>query len=120
MQLSADQLQKVTHLLCYIDAHATKCISYCAPAYYADGLCDRGRAYMRMLLLNQPNAAPRQKRDNETNDEFRASILRAIDDGVYWRSRQNAPNPQDHSPNQYGGPRKNPWHPNLDGTMFYL
>ncbi|EME82122.1 uncharacterized protein MYCFIDRAFT_15043, partial [Pseudocercospora fijiensis CIRAD86] len=46
MQFTADELQKVTHDFCYAYARATKGVSYCAPAYYADRLCDRGRAYL--------------------------------------------------------------------------
>ncbi|KAI7552892.1 hypothetical protein KC331_g1590 [Hortaea werneckii] len=47
MGLSADKLHQITHMLCYAYARATKGVSYCAPAYYADKLCDRGRAYLR-------------------------------------------------------------------------
>lgn len=119
MRLTSDELQQVTHSLSYIYARATKGVSYCAPAYYADRLCDRGRAYMRLFLLNKPGAAVPRNQD-EDFDAFKARVLRMITNSIYMRPRQNDPHPEQHSPNQYGSPRKNPWHPNLDGTMFYL
>ncbi|KAI7198315.1 hypothetical protein KC324_g3853, partial [Hortaea werneckii] len=47
MGLTHDQLQQTTHDFCYAYARATKGVSYCAPAYYADRLCNRGRCYLR-------------------------------------------------------------------------
>ena len=47
MQLTIHNLQSITHTFCYAYARATKGVSYCAPAYYADRLCDRGRTYLR-------------------------------------------------------------------------
>ncbi|KAK5111366.1 hypothetical protein LTR62_005206 [Meristemomyces frigidus] len=42
----ADELQTFTHNMCYLFNRATKAVSICPPAYYADLLCDRGRAYL--------------------------------------------------------------------------
>ncbi|KAI0967292.1 ribonuclease H-like domain-containing protein [Xylaria arbuscula] len=44
-QSVADELQMITQSLCYTYGPATKAISYCAPAYYADRLCERARHY---------------------------------------------------------------------------
>ena len=41
------ELQELTYKLCFTYARATVGVSYPPPAYYADRLCDRGRAYMR-------------------------------------------------------------------------
>jgi eukaryotic translation initiation factor 2C len=41
------ELQQLTYKLCYTYARATIGVSYAPPAYYADRLCDRGRAYLR-------------------------------------------------------------------------
>jgi eukaryotic translation initiation factor 2C len=46
----ADQLDEFTHKLCYTFNRATKAVSICPPAYYADLLCERGRAYLFSLL----------------------------------------------------------------------
>ncbi|EME87368.1 uncharacterized protein MYCFIDRAFT_15080, partial [Pseudocercospora fijiensis CIRAD86] len=39
-------IQNITHAFCYDYARATKGVSYCAPAYYADRLCDRAHKYL--------------------------------------------------------------------------
>ncbi|KAF2198644.1 Piwi-domain-containing protein [Delitschia confertaspora ATCC 74209] len=48
----ADQLQKLTHNLCYTFGRATRSVSLCPPAYYADLLCERGRSYLHNVLKN--------------------------------------------------------------------
>lgn len=47
MNLKDTDLQELTYKLCYTYARATLGVSYPPPAYYADRLCDRGRAYLR-------------------------------------------------------------------------
>lgn len=42
---AADQLQKMTHELCYLFGRATKAVSICPPAYYADIVCERARLH---------------------------------------------------------------------------
>ena len=42
---AADQLQKMTHELCYLFGRATKAVSICPPAYYADIVCERSRLH---------------------------------------------------------------------------
>lgn len=49
-KLGADQLQKLTHNLCYTFGRATRSVSICPPAYYADILCERGRSYLHNVL----------------------------------------------------------------------
>ena len=43
--LSQCTSQTLTHNLCYTFARATRAVSVCPPAYYADLLCERGRCY---------------------------------------------------------------------------
>ncbi|KAI8935159.1 hypothetical protein NX059_007752 [Plenodomus lindquistii] len=50
IKLGADQLQSLTHSLCYTFARATRSVSICPPAYYADLLCERGRSYLHGVL----------------------------------------------------------------------
>lgn len=45
-----DQIQQFTHKLCYNFGRATKAVSICPPAYYADLLCERGRAYLHSTM----------------------------------------------------------------------
>ncbi|CAO2655718.1 Nn.00g045210.m01.CDS01 [Neocucurbitaria sp. VM-36] len=49
-KFGADQLQSLTHSLCYTFARATRSVSICPPAYYADLLCERGRSYLQGVL----------------------------------------------------------------------
>ncbi|KAJ4371250.1 hypothetical protein N0V83_004467 [Neocucurbitaria cava] len=49
-KFGADQLQSLTHNLCYTFARATRSVSICPPAYYADLLCERGRSYLHGVL----------------------------------------------------------------------
>lgn len=43
---SADELEDLTHNLCYLFGRATKAVSICPPAYYADLVCERARRYL--------------------------------------------------------------------------
>ena len=36
--------------LCYLYGRATKAVSICPPAYYADILCERGRCYLQKYI----------------------------------------------------------------------
>ncbi|KAF2744721.1 Piwi-domain-containing protein [Sporormia fimetaria CBS 119925] len=49
-RLGPDQVQSLTHNLCYIFARATRSVGVCPPAYYADMLCERGRSYLHAVL----------------------------------------------------------------------
>jgi eukaryotic translation initiation factor 2C len=118
MRLDADKLQQVTHSLCYTYARATKGVSYCAPAYYADRLCDRGRAWLRDWLVGRASLNPNPKTETEaaeTSDDFDARVLNHVNNGTHWRPLPPATQPQ-----KYGALRRNPWHKNLDDIMFYL
>lgn len=43
---AADTLEDLTHNMCYLFARATKAVSICPPAYYADLACERARCYL--------------------------------------------------------------------------
>ncbi|KAL1959673.1 hypothetical protein VTO42DRAFT_1259 [Malbranchea cinnamomea] len=45
----ADCLQELTHNMCYLFGRATKAVSVCPPAYYADLACERARCYLSKL-----------------------------------------------------------------------
>jgi hypothetical protein len=42
----ADALEELTHNMCHLFGRATKAVSLCPPAYYADLLCTRLRCYL--------------------------------------------------------------------------
>lgn len=43
---AADILEDLTHNMCYLFGRATKAVSLCPPAYYADLVCERARCYL--------------------------------------------------------------------------
>ncbi|KAJ9629163.1 hypothetical protein H2204_008952 [Knufia peltigerae] len=46
VQNTADTVEDLTHNLCYMFGRATKAVSICPPAYYADLACERARCYL--------------------------------------------------------------------------
>ncbi|PGH08751.1 hypothetical protein AJ80_07789 [Polytolypa hystricis UAMH7299] len=46
---AADELEDLTHNMCYLFGRATKAVSICPPAYYADLVCERARRYLSDL-----------------------------------------------------------------------
>lgn len=63
-------LPNVTHALCYAFGRATKGISYCAPCYIADRLCERGRVYLRRWNLKSSGfGQPPLPKAGETKEE---------------------------------------------------
>ncbi|KAL2021248.1 hypothetical protein VTK56DRAFT_7327 [Thermocarpiscus australiensis] len=47
---AANELEKLTHGLCYLYGRATKAVSICPPAYYADLVCTRARIHYNELF----------------------------------------------------------------------
>lgn len=50
LPFEADELEQFTHNMCYLFNRATKAVSICPPAYYADLLAERGRCYLYSSL----------------------------------------------------------------------
>ena len=58
---TADVLEDLTHNMCYLFGRATKAVSICPPAYYADILCERARCYLSGLFdMQTPSGTPAQ------------------------------------------------------------
>ncbi|PGH12484.1 hypothetical protein AJ79_04228 [Helicocarpus griseus UAMH5409] len=53
----ADELEDLTHNLCYLFGRATKAVSICPPAYYADLVCERARRYLSHLYDVTPDTS---------------------------------------------------------------
>ena len=59
MLSSADVLEELTHSMCYMFGRATKAVSICPPAYYADIACERARRYLsRFFDGTTPGGTP--------------------------------------------------------------
>ena len=55
---AADILEYLTHNMCYLFGRATKAVSICPPAYYADLVCTRARCYLSRLFDPSPLSSP--------------------------------------------------------------
>lgn len=53
----ADMLEELTHAMCYTYGRATKAVSLCPPAYYADLVCERARCYLSGVYGTPPASA---------------------------------------------------------------
>ncbi|KAF7937288.1 uncharacterized protein EAE98_001602 [Botrytis deweyae] len=99
-KLTLDQLEQVTHKLCFVGSRALKGLSVCVPARYADILCDRLRCYMKPAL----DGGLRHTQDQ---------MQKSKDPLAHYHGAQQAwicP----------GTKQTNPWHCNLNNIMFYL
>jgi eukaryotic translation initiation factor 2C len=56
LQNAADALEQLMHAMCYLFGRATKAVSICPPAYYADIACERARCYLSGMF--EPIGAP--------------------------------------------------------------
>ncbi|KAI0812108.1 putative RNA interference and gene silencing protein [Xylaria sp. FL0064] len=55
---AADTLEDITHNMCYLFGRATKAVSICPPAYYADLVCRRARCYLHKFFDPSPLSSP--------------------------------------------------------------
>ncbi|KAI1355074.1 RNA interference and gene silencing protein [Xylaria sp. FL0043] len=55
---AADTVEDLTHNMCYLFGRATKAVSICPPAYYADLVCRRARCYLHQFFDPSPLASP--------------------------------------------------------------
>jgi len=54
---AANALEKLTHDMCYLYGRATKAVSICPPAYYADIVCTRARCHNAGLFEGSDTAS---------------------------------------------------------------
>ncbi|KUJ21353.1 Piwi-domain-containing protein [Mollisia scopiformis] len=98
---SPDELQQITHKLCFTGSRATVSLSVCTPARYADILCDRLRNYMRPVMEGEIPDSPDKTLAQYGVDTatWRHTVFELRDTKQVW---------------------PNPWHPDLRNSMFYL
>ena len=60
---AADSLEELTHNLCYLFGRATKAVSICPAAYYADLVCERARCYLSEVFDATPAASVAESGD---------------------------------------------------------
>jgi eukaryotic translation initiation factor 2C len=50
----ADALEQLSYSICYLFGRATKAVSVCPLAYYADLVCERARCYLAQVFALSP------------------------------------------------------------------
>ncbi|KAI9720458.1 MAG: hypothetical protein M1812_002964 [Candelaria pacifica] len=71
--LGADGIQTLTHRMCYLFGRATRSVSICPPAYYADLVCDRARFYLYDQYNGSDTASSKSSEDVFNPNQFRWS-----------------------------------------------
>ncbi|KAJ2965792.1 hypothetical protein NQ176_g10447 [Zarea fungicola] len=74
-QKAADQLEKVTHELCYLFGRASKAVSICPPAYYADLVCERARSHRPEYAPDDVSEVSDKKSEREIHPELRNTMF---------------------------------------------
>ncbi|KAI9762388.1 MAG: hypothetical protein M1835_008038 [Candelina submexicana] len=71
--LGADGLQHLTHHMCYLFGRATRSVSICPPAYYADLVCDRARFYLYDQYNGSDTASTKSSKSTFNPGDYRWS-----------------------------------------------
>ncbi|TGO86607.1 hypothetical protein BPOR_0290g00070 [Botrytis porri] len=98
-------IMNITNKLCYTGSRASKALSVCTPARYADMLCDRVRCYLKPVLEGY--------RDEGTTGDMDGTQRTAFcgENTLVWKTNASGILPDGW---------KNPWHPSISNVMFYL
>ncbi|PSK42736.1 Protein argonaute [Elsinoe australis] len=83
LNMGADGLQKMTHTLCYLFNRATRAVSLCPPAYYADLLCERARCYLHETYTGA-NFAATEETDDGGVSEWNGLLHPNIKDTTFY------------------------------------
>jgi hypothetical protein len=112
-QHAADALEDLTHNMCHLFGRATKAVSICPPAYYADILCERARCYLAEHFEPDDNVSQtttNQRILSEYTEREFANLSQAEKDNLITEAN-NLRNHQQSLINI---------HPALKDTMFYI
>ena len=124
----ADELQSLTHNMCHLFGRATKAVSVCPPAYYADLACERARCYLNGVFdpstppetpapSESGYAAPQTERSPAQNREH---VMAQLDIGTA-RSGKDKGKEEEASARDWAKMRENVLiHPRLRDIMFYI
>jgi len=81
----ADVLEELTHNICHLFGRATKAVSLCPPAYYADLLCTRLRCYLSdQFDPNDSSAAPSVTSGATPRTDFSIEIPPNMRDSMFY------------------------------------
>jgi len=81
----ADTLENLTHNMCYLFGRATKAVSVCPPAYYADLVCERARCYLAGVFdPSEASPAPSVAASRSSVNAEDATIHNSIKDTMFY------------------------------------
>ncbi|KIV99053.1 uncharacterized protein PV09_09225 [Verruconis gallopava] len=114
--LEMHNLEKITNALCNAFPRATKGVSYCAPAYLADRLCERGATYLSQwaglddYIAHCDELRRKEYTTRAEQKEWFAKVARYLN--VVFEARKHwIPETSD---------GQNPWAAMMDDVMFYM
>lgn len=87
---AADVLEDLTHNMCYMFGRATKAVSICPPAYYADLACERARCYLSNLYDPSVGSSDESMTSGQTGgsgqavDPSRVRIHDVVKDSMFY------------------------------------
>ena len=81
---AADALEELTHNMSYQFGRATKAVSLCPPAYYADIACERARRYLYKYYdpLSAPPSVTSQATTRSMSDEI--TVHKNLEDSMFY------------------------------------
>lgn len=79
--MGAGALQRTTHDMCYTFGRSTLAVSICPPAYYADLICERARAYL-WSTMNDEGA--NNAGFVAANAEWKRGVHRNVQDRMFY------------------------------------
>jgi len=82
VHFTADQLQEFTNALSCLFNRATKAVSVVPPAYYADLVCERARAYLHSTL--QEARTSNSKAFDRTTAEWTSGVHEKLKDSTFY------------------------------------
>ncbi|KAG5925560.1 hypothetical protein E4U42_004185 [Claviceps africana] len=79
---AANELERLTHELCYLFGRATKAVSICPPAYYADIVCERARAHRPEYDVSDVESVATS--ESESTSAAVKQVHRRLQDTMYY------------------------------------
>jgi hypothetical protein len=81
---AADVLEKLTHDMCYAYGRATKAVSICPPAYYADLVAARARIHKGELFDDTGSVSSNQMSSNRQDQIANRTVHPNLKDTMYY------------------------------------
>ncbi|KHO01777.1 QDE2-like protein [Metarhizium album ARSEF 1941] len=81
---AANELERLTHELCYLFGRATKAVSICPPAYYADIVCERARAHRPEYDVSDVESVATSASTDSSVAAGTRQVHRSLRDSMYY------------------------------------